>query len=167
MADDNNEDDTTQTGLASPDGSTLARIKARRDERLSDESLRLEIPTWDGDLIARYKVLRRNKWEEIIKRSRKDVGADLDFIAQACIGIIMRDPESGEHIELQEGGEPIRFDERLARMLDFTPPDKSPVRAIVMYMFKGNDVSTAAHAATIARWMTNTSAEVADAVVGE
>jgi hypothetical protein len=145
-------------------GSLLARIKARRETLVADETLDLPIPTWGGDLVARYRVLDRKEIETLTTRNGKPTAtADLDFLIRSCVGISMRDDE-GELVALIDQTGPVRFDARLAGMLDI---DAMTARDVVQYLFRANAVAVGAHAQKIAEWMQDTSQAVDGALTGE
>lgn len=147
--------------------SLLGRIKARRDEQTANETLTLPVPTWDGELLARYRVLERKVLEKLNAAAKRKQGAavngDADFLIRACVGLFVVD-DDGEQVALEDESGPIRFDSRLAAKLD-VPAETA--RDVVMYAFKGNDLAVGSHAAKVAQWMTDTSQEVDGEVLGE
>jgi hypothetical protein len=154
---------------SSANGSLLGRIKAARDIRVANESLTLPIPTWGGDLVARYRVVDRSQLEELAKRARQgkntDSGADINFLARACEGVLMRDPDTGAIEPVLNGhGVQVRFDHDLAALLGVEAESATDV---VLYLFKSNAVAIASHAMKIATWMQDTSQEIDEAILGE
>jgi hypothetical protein len=146
--------------------SVMDRINDRRD---SDEDvLTIDIPSWGGDLKAKYQVLHRDEIEKMIRRAQaqargngSDSGVDADaaFLVKACVGVVAVDPEDGEtEIELAPG-----YTMDLARTLKPKYPrghpqagDPVPIkneRQLVVYMLRWNGVALASHGQTVARWM--------------
>jgi len=137
--------------------SVLDRVKARREERIADETLTLDIPTWGGELRAKYKVVPRPDLEKMVRKIRaRQSGngqggneADLDFLIQACVGVVAYDTESGEQEEVTNG-----YNKQLSDLLGVEAP---AARDVLLYLFKGNGIAIAAHAMKVARWMQDTS----------
>lgn len=141
--------------------SFLDKIKARRDG-LEDLSEPVEIPSWGGELLARYKVIAKSELEIMIRRirgnrnSEGDVTADLDFLIKACAEVIARDAETGEERKLSSG-----YNMELAELLG-EPEGAESARGLVLYLFKNNGIAVSAHAMKVARWMQDTSRPVED-----
>lgn len=155
--------------------SLLGRIKEQREERLKDESLTLPIPTWGGDLLARYRVMDRKEMMSLARRVREiqrktgnadAATGDTDFILKACECVLVKDPESGEIKELDDPqtGMLVGYDQRLAQALGL---EVEKARDVLLHLFNNNAVAIGAHALKIARWMQDTSREVDDEVLGE
>lgn len=147
--------------------SLLDRIKSRRSE--TDDTLRLPVPSWNGELIAEYKVLDRTDIENMVKRIRArqsgqagvkakpdSVGADCDFLIKACGGIIAHDNETDEEEVLTNG-----FNSELTALLG-NPDGVETARDLVLYLLKNNTVALASHSMKVARWMEDTSKPVDD-----
>lgn len=155
------------------DTSWMAQVARERDERVKQETLKLGVPTWGPaetpDLVAEYRVIPRPELEEFQRKSaraqRKKTSAsdiDIQFIAKACCGVAIRNPESGALVKvLDENERPVRLDKRLAKALDL-PEDGAGAnsQALILYLVKDNGIALGNLAITVARWMTNTSAEV-------
>lgn len=129
--------------------SLLDRVKERRAQQAEDDALTLDIPSWGGDLKARYKVIPRSELEEVLKRAQKksadNVLADADFLIKACIGIVAVDPETGEEEEVASG-----YNMPFAQTLG---AEASTARELVVYLCKGNGIALGAHAQRVALWM--------------
>jgi hypothetical protein len=153
--------------------SVLDRIKQRRDEQ--DEFLTIDIPSWDGDLKARYKVLDRDYVEKTIRRIRarangastSGVESEADFLIEACVEVVGYDAENDATFHVSDG-----YTMDLARSLDPKYPkghssEGEPIRIdnpreLVVYMLKWNGIALAAHAQTVARWMQNLKKPIED-----
>lgn len=167
------EPGTSAAEVAADHNSVLDRIKKRRDE--AEEFLTVDIPSWDGDLKAKYKVLPRAEVEKMIRRVRArqngapqtGIEAEADFLIESCVGIIGYDAETDETFRVGNG-----YDMDLARDLDPRypkghPQEGEPVRIsdereLVVYMLKWNGIALAAHAQTVAKWMQDLKVPVAD-----
>jgi hypothetical protein len=153
--------------------SLLDRVKARRDER--DSFLTIDIPSWDGELKARYQVLHRSDIEKMVKRIRarqnkngndatSGSDADLDFLIKACVGIVAHDNETDEEEVIADG-----YVLSLAAMLEphdefDNPIDITNERQLVAYLMGKGDssIALASHSMKVARWMQDTTAPVED-----
>lgn len=179
-------DEDTRDGLdIEPDSSAvqemvgtsiLDRVKKRREQR-ADELI-IDIPSWDGEMKAKYKVLHRTDIEKMVKRIRlrqaqqaanggqtnSGTDADLDFLIKACVGIIAHDNETeeeeivadGYNLDLVPALEPV---DALGN-----PIEISNERQLVAYMMGKGDssIALAAHSMKVARWMQDTSKPVED-----
>jgi hypothetical protein len=178
MTDEDDDQITLQPGQLAPEiaadaQSIIDRIKQRRDAR--EDELTIDIPSWGGDLQARYQVLDRNEIDKMVKRIRarqsgngsSGTDADADFLIKACVGVTAVDQENDIEEPLTPG-----YTMDLARLLDPKyprghPQEGQPVdikieRHLVVYLFGFNNIAMAAHAAKIARWMQDTSRPVED-----
>lgn len=152
--------------IAADAQSVLDRATKRRDERDDDHRI-FDIPTWDGDLKAKYKVVDRPDLEKMIQRIRRrsrgngassGVDADADFLIKACVGVIACDVETDFEVPLSPG-----YTMDLAEMLNPVWPKGHPQegesfeiksqRELVIYLFKWNGIALATHGAKVARWM--------------
>lgn len=144
--------------------SILDKISARRDERLREEVLTLDIPSWDGELRAKYRVVDRVELEAMIRKIRQRSrqpgsgdqasDADADFLVKACVGVVAYDSDTDDTARVSDG-----YDKTLAEMLGL-PTERA--RELVVYLFKGNGIALAAHAMKVAKWMQDTSKPVDD-----
>jgi len=158
-------------------GISLLRAAAERREKRV-HNLFLDVPSWDGDLIAEYAVAGRPKLEAMARKIMAEskgganeanlrTAADIDFIVEACVGLHALDPEGATEeerrvpIEDDLGKVPYnRFGDILVRIagegrtVSHVP---RTARETVLKMFaKDNEdpsVPISAHAMVIARWM--------------
>ena len=147
-------------------GSVIDRVRARRDERIADEHLDLPVPTWGGELVARFTVVDTDVLERITKRlqaGKADPGADADFLVAACTGVFVRE-DDGPLEAVTHDGQPVAFDKRLAVVLGI---DAERAREVVDYLVKGNRLALGSLAVRVLNWMQDTSVEVEGQIVGE
>lgn len=152
------------TGPKPAQQSQLERLKKRRREaRENREPLDLPIPGYGDELVARYRVLDYDELQKLERRGSKmaqagDTEAGLkvtmDTIAQACIGIFLRQ-DDGSLKPLNEcvtefGDEPVRYDARLAETVGVDAEGK--VRVVIRRVFP-TDLSIIGHLAQISNWM--------------
>lgn len=161
-------DDKPVPAATKPAENALDRLKEkRRKVRRAREPLKLDIPDYDGDLVAAYRVL---DWPEMKALREKgnamaatnDPGAELkvtaDTIAAACVGFYGQGREGLVPLnELKEeyGDEPVIYDDRLADALGI---ETKSVRTLIFEMFP-TDLSIIAHLAEISRWMESSRSE--------
>lgn len=143
--------------------SVLDRVRARRNE--GDDVLTIDIPSWDGGLRAKYRVLDKDDIDKMVRRIRarqsgqgkqSGLDADLDFLIKACIGIEAYDVENDETETLTNG-----YTKSLIHLLG-KDDEMNHERQLVAYLFKGNTIAIAAHGMKVARWMQDTSKPVED-----
>lgn len=149
--------------------SLLDRAKAKRAER--ETHLFLEVPSWDGDLVAEYRVLGSKELEVIsdnvtrkIRAGEADqIRADLEVIAKSNVALHMVDPETGDRVTLEDEGGPIGYD-RVALLFNMEDQLTSVFKTI-QYLtgerkedgapgeWQENPTAISQHANRIARWM--------------
>lgn len=155
------EDDDVQLGTNI--ASILDRANEERDERLKRETIKFDIPTWDGALVAEYKLLPRQLVEAMQRRARgkRDTQSEMDMIARSCVNIYARDPDTEKLVALDEV--PLRYTRDLlaklgkANLLDGKEPEKEPY-IVIRHMFAGNDIAIGAHSFRLITWMSDPSA---------
>ena len=144
--------------------SVLDGIKRRRDERVDPW---FDIPTWGGELKAKYRIVDPKEVRKMINRIRsqgrgapKDGGeADADFIINACVAVHAfpldrEDYDEDEGIRVSSG-----FDQELVEALEIQA--RNP-RELIGHLFKGNKIAVSTHAQKVARWMQDTSKDIED-----
>lgn len=158
--------------IAGGSRSLLKEIADRRESR--EDFLTIDIPSWGGELQARYQVLERDDIDKMVRRIRSrasqangqqptGVDADADFLVKACIGIDAVDTETDYREQVATG-----YTTDFAQLLQ--PKDKytgellplPTPRHVVSYLCGFNSIALGAHAARVARWMQDTSKSVED-----
>lgn len=164
--------------------SLLQAAEQRRSER--ETSLFLDVPTWNGDLIAEYRVVepkKLRKMAEAAMRQARNNGAeiepganDLRLIVASCVGLYMKDPETGERVPIEDEFGHVGYD-RIAALLGKDDEIKSNTEA-VKYLtgereedgsWTYNIVAVSMHADAIAKWTRDPSKRGLDleALLGE
>lgn len=162
--------------------SLLRQAAARRTERV--HALFLDVPSWDGDLIAEYQVVNRPKLEAMARKisaeakggneSSARTAADIDFIVEACVGLYAYDPEGdseqSRRVPIDDEIGKINYNRFGPTLVAIAAPERGvttvprSVRDTVLRTFakEGEDPSVpiSAHAMTIARWMRDPSKPV-------
>jgi hypothetical protein len=174
------DSDNAQVAAAGRSEALLDEIRDLREEAKRDHHLILEVPGLKGKLGVRYKVIDSDQTEKIAKRLRKvkqsrNLIGSIDTLITACDQIVVHDPG---HVKclLDDDGEltewrpidpsspiPVRFDSRLAEILHLP---SSEAREIVAAVFQ-SDLSIIQQNVRVSRWMTDTTREVDDDLLGE
>lgn len=173
--------DATGPEVASGNGSVLDRVKRRRT--FVKDTQEFPIPSWNGELLAECKVLDRDKVDDMIRhvqararqaqltgkgRDRREMSrigneTDMDFLIDACTGIIARDEETDEEERVASGFDDMSF----VPTLDPRDEDGNEVavntpRELLLYLLKWNTISLTTMSQRVARWMQDTSRPVED-----
>src|SRR6188508_3338917 len=140
----------------------------RRAKR--EHNLFLDVPSWDGDLIAEYRVPDpddlRKLAERVVRRARngdqeKPGSADIDLIIAACVGLYVIDPDSGSRVAVEDSFGHVGYN-RIATVLGKDDEIKSNADAVRYLMAERGDkdgtwveniVAMSMHANAIQRWM--------------
>lgn len=147
--------------------SLLEQARQRRSER--EAHLFVDVPSWDGDLVAEYRILSPKELDIVaenaarkIRQGAKDtIHADLDVIAKANVALHMVDPESGDRVPLEDEHGVVGYD-RAAHVLGMEEELNSVVKTIEYLMaerkddgsgWQVNSTAISMHANRIARWL--------------
>lgn len=159
----------------------FAKIAQDREERTKNLHLDLPIPTWDGDLVARFKVIPRPEMESFVNKKR-NVETDIDFLVRCLDSVWVKDAdktivsgtrmeENPEYVQVvdDDTGEPIGLDFRFAEKIGMpgSEEEKERVRNVVLYTFKNNGIAIGGFVGRLVQWLQNTDADVTGAIVGE
>jgi hypothetical protein len=89
--------------------SILKQAARKRDER--ENTLFLDVPTWDGDLVCEYRVVDSTELgrvaEAAVRRMRQNgkvepAANDIALIVAASVGLWAVDPDSGERVQIED-----------------------------------------------------------------
>lgn len=163
------------TGRQATTPSVWDRLRADHERIAADRPpLELDVPGYHGTLVVRYRfVPLKDATRNAEKLARlKDIGEQallsaIDTLILACQEILVRDPDTGDLRGLaDDGDEPIRFDERLARGMSWTPgPTGFTARAITRKLFS-NDYALIQQAREVSEWMSESAQEIGDDFLG-
>lgn len=173
--------DTESTGaeVAAGGGSVLDKIVKRRKPGKGEGEF--PIPSWGPELLAKMKVLDRHVVDKHIRhtqarvremdlagRKRDDLvrlgnETDMEFLRQACIGIIAHDLESDDKEQVATGFDDMSLAERLDPVDEFgNPIVLANWMELMMYLLQWNDLALTTFAQRVGRWMQDTSRPVED-----
>jgi hypothetical protein len=158
------ESQETAEKKLSPDN-LLTTLRSRRQEIGEAKSVDLEVPGYDGALVIRYGKV---DWDELrriagkaqkSKSPRRELNAQADTLVAACQEVLIRVGEEllpiTEAFPEADTGEPVRFDDRLAKALEFEAPN---ARAVVFGTYNNDLAVTLAHN-DLTEWMRNSNQE--------
>lgn len=148
----------------SEDSSLIARLKEQRKSVASQTTADIDIPKYNGELFARYRLLDNSELNDIRRRVRAETrngneqieAASLDTLIASCEEFFVR--SDGREIALREvAGEevPISYDAVLAEVMGFADelPKPPTARSVVIALFGGNVLAAQAHSAVVQQWM--------------
>jgi hypothetical protein len=167
---DNN--DLENIGTALQGAQSLSLLKEAEDRRQKREhTLFLDVPSWNGDLIAEYRVVPpddlRKLAEAALRKSRNGNGDqlpnnDITVIAASCVGLYVKDPETDERVPVEDEYGHVKYD-RIAHVLGKDDEIKSSPDAVRYVMgerdkdgdggWTENIMAMSIHANTIGKWM--------------
>lgn len=165
-------------GAAAEQASATSLLKAAEARRAQRETnLFLDIPSWDGDMIGEYRLIpskEMSKIAESVARKFKQNGndpavGDIAVIMHACVGLHMRDPETGKRVPIEDDLGIVGFN-RIATVLGKEDDIKSNSDA-VRYLtaeraddgsWEENITAINHHAQRIQRWMRDPSKRTVD-----
>lgn len=162
-------DDREVASTDVPEGSPLARLRAKRDEIAEhSETLDLDVPGYDGELVVRlgwrpYERLRAvgKRVAKLDKRLRDKYTA-ADALALAVDEVCMR--VSGELRHLSDGFDAV-LAEALGIDLDGVPP--SDVGRVVVFETYANEHAMLGHGQRYGIWLRASGGEVDAGLLGE
>lgn len=169
-----NETPAALDGVADPDtrplsvvGESLAdRIRRRH---LGARTKDLAVPRYQGDIVARFKVLPTRELLRV-GRGKTALISNADLLVAACQEVLFLDEDGSLHPAAEDDGGPgpVRFDGRLADLMQLaadTPRD------VVLRLY-AEDAAIHGHADVLMAWMTGkdldtVSAEEVEDLAGE
>jgi hypothetical protein len=167
---DNDHTEGIDTALGSAQGLSLLK-DAQKKRQARARTLFLDVPSWDGDLIAEYQVVHPDKLravaERAMRRARTNNGNgtptgsnDIDMIITASVGLYAKNPETGERVPIEDEFGHVGYD-RIAKLLGKDDEIKSNSDAVRYLMAERDDeggwvenvVAMSLHADAISKWM--------------
>ncbi len=173
-------DDQTPTGseamAAALSDDWMSQVVQEHEAETAVEELHMGFPSW-GDpafptLVVTFGVLERERVEKFQRDARKaakegasSLHADIALLCEAAQKVWVRRPDTEKLVQVVTAeGTPARLDQNLGNMLKLGEEHNKSSHARMMYLSKRNGVALGAWAVQVAQWMTNTSANVANAV---
>jgi hypothetical protein len=147
-----------QAGDAAP-GSLLSELRATAAQKRKSAALTLELPgKWKGKLRVRYGTVSLAELERFQSLTPADVnmGTTLEMLSCACRAVEAIDPTNGEWLVLEDELGPVKFDDRLARLLQWERPDPDfTFSSLMVYegMFDGDGFAIMRHAGEVNQFL--------------
>jgi hypothetical protein len=165
------ENNVPQVDTASAANTLLQKAQERRQKR--ESTLFLDVPTWDGDLIAEYAILDPDAMKAFASQAAANArnGAepgsnDMLLIARMCVGLHVWDGEANKRVSIIDEFGHVGYD-RIAKFLGKDHILTSQAEAIKYVMserdkndpdkYVVNLIAINLHAASIQKWMRDTS----------
>jgi hypothetical protein len=160
-------------------GSIIDTLRREYAKAAEEQTLDLEVPGWDGLLVARYhivdgkqlgmigdKVTRQHK-----STAERNLYATIDSMLLANEGLFFKD-EDGELHDIDpnptERGFTVTYsDPVLLDVLGIPREQASTAREAVIKAFKGNEIAVMRHGTKLSIWMGDTSKDVNEGFLGD
>lgn len=164
-----------QAGDAAPD-SLLAELRAKAAQKRRRSEITIGLPgRWEGTLRARYGMVgidELESWQATLGLDGGDptiaageaIKASLEIVHRACRAIEARGADSDEWVVLEDALGPVKFDDRLARLLSWERPGDEfvfSIKEVYDRMFDGNGIALGQHIGKIAEFMGLVEEEIA------
>lgn len=148
------------------------QIREERDAIASKKTLDLLVPGYDQDLIGiRYRAIEQREFEAFAKKQRgggeEGFNANIEMLVLCCDSILYRKSE-GDPLKpaLDENGEKIRFDIRLAEAFDL---QATSARETLLGLFSPDGAQPFAvlrHVEAVSSWLSGESHEIDQSLLG-
>lgn len=157
--------------------SVMDRLRKKREAIGSNNVHFMDIPGYDGELVAEFKRMRWEALADIAESAeaghtkRKALNGHADVIATACSQLLIRRTLPGGEEELtpmnelfseQFGSTPVRFDPRLTEFLELRIEGTPTARKVVFGVFN-NDLAVTAFHNELGAWMQSSRSEEEEA----
>lgn len=163
-----------QAGDAAPD-SLLAELRAKAAQKRRKSEITLGLPgRWEGSLRARYGMVgidELESWQATLGLDGTDpaitaelLKASLEIMHRACRAIEARGADSDQWVVLEDALGPVKFDDRLARLLSWERPGDDfafSIKEVYDRMFDGNGIALGQHIGKVAEFMGLVEEEIA------
>lgn len=136
------------------------RLRKQRSEVQKRDTCDIDLPGYSGELVARYKMMGAQELEVIGKKIQRQMKTQadrllygsMDTLIAACEGFFLRiDGQDGDVLHpLTVENEPVKYDENLAKFLEFPA---TSAREVLRGVFADNEMAIVQHAAKHSRWM--------------
>lgn len=147
------------------EGSILDTIRKKRKAMSKERRKLIDIPGYDGVLVAEYRPLPYEQMRKLLDRaagakdSQAELNAVTDVLVQSCVQILTR-TEDGKLEPLNEavpefGDDPVRYDLRLAQAAEV---QGERARLICQNVFD-NDLALVDHNNDLIVWMKSSARE--------
>lgn len=161
----------SEEGENGPVRDLIGTLRAKREALKEDHWLDLDLPGYDGLLVARFRPFPLEKQERKMAEFQKAQGrspillkAACDTLIDACEQLMVRKNPGEDPVPIDEDAlPPIAFDNRAAELFGFTA---TTARQVVMGLF-GTEQSILAMNVRVSQWMTDVTREADEDLLGE
>lgn len=169
-SDDPAQGDTQGDGAEGANHTLLNTLRAKREELKEDHTLDLDVPGYEGMLVARFRPFPVEKAERKMKEFQKLVGkqpvllkAACDTLIDACEQLMIRKEPGTEPVPIDPDVEPpIAFDSRAAELFGF---QATTARQVVIGLFP-TEQSIVATNVEVSRWMQTLTRDTDEELLG-
>lgn len=139
--------------------SIMEQLREKRRAAAAITTIDLAIPGYDGQLVARYRLIDPlTDGKEIADRVQRQFKEDherlfysfVDTLVVACDAMLFRDADGKLAVIDPDDLGAMTYDERLASFLGIESTD---ARSALLGVFGGNRTAVMAHHTTFMRWM--------------
>jgi hypothetical protein len=149
----------------------LATLREKREANKAEHHLDLDLPGYDGLMVARFRPFPVEKTERKMAEFQKLQGKQpillkvaCDTLIDACEQVLLRKEEGAEPFPIDdEAMPPIGFDSRLSELLEFKADS---ARQVVLGIFP-TEQSILAMNARVSQWMADVTSETDRGLLGE
>jgi hypothetical protein len=165
-----NNDQETQHLTSGDQPSILEQLAAARQDAADNQTVDIDLPGYNGALVARYGLIDQTDLAKIAKRVRKQykkqeqqvLAMSCDILITACEGLMYRNDE-GELDTISKDGETLNY-HNAGSFLKF---EATSARDSVIQVFAGNEIAVIDQQVRLSRWMRNTGVDVQSDLLGE
>lgn len=173
--------DIPEAGAATSNARAMSLLQAaeqRREQR--EQNLFLDVPSWEGDLIAEYAIIPRHELKEMGERQLRAmrharngdedrVRYDVELIVRACVGLHALDPSNGDRVPLEDGIGNVGYG-RIGALMGRDDVTDSTQAVLFLMGTRNHDTNTweentmavTTHARAISKWMSDPSKRTFD-----
>lgn len=156
------------------DRSIMDRLRSRRAAVGNEATTQLDIPGYEGELVATYRLMDSKELDAIGRKVTKQFPRDraqqalfgsVDTLIAACVELGFR--QNGTYTPLQEvaGTDyPVTYDSALAEFFGF---ETKTAREVLFGVFVGREPAILRHQMELAEWMTGAEGDLAQDLLGE
>lgn len=146
------------------------RLKKRREAIAKPRFTTIPIPGYGGYLLAKYRVVPWEAVSKIAQRAEKAeddprtmLNSQIDLMVISCEGLYTRNGKGEHEALLDDAGQIVRYDKRLADNMGF---EAGSAREVVIGLFI-EEFMISVHHTKLLEWMQGESVEVDEEFVGE
>jgi hypothetical protein len=151
----------------------MDELRGIRQQLEGERTTEMDLPGYQGKLVARYGQLDARKIQRSARRIRRNgtqvdeatLLATMDALIESCQGLFYRN-DVGELVSLsgEDSPDPMLYEQRLAEYMGF---QANTAREVLLGVFGGNELALLEHSRKLMAWMTRTEGELFGELAGE